>query len=436
MAIIILQSHAVDIDFWLVIIFTIIMSVYFTIIGVLYKYIVSKKNKNSKDILNRKKCINLLSYGIAVSIIAILFRGLGVYFLDIRLNADTSYTLLAQEIINWGAICAMIVTLFVFLSDNILARIASPIFTTDEARELNTFCLYLRSFSEDNNKQEPLICRVTERLFPVYAIGDPNKVLQPNGAGRIYATEDVWKDIVIELSFKSKLILLRIGQTDGTLWEITNIIESQLIPKTIFIAYNSDDFAYFAEKIKLDTGLTANYAEEISGNPIAFFWDTDNHFWYRIINKKKDIEILINKYLSTNPSLDEEYEMELKLRHHNLRYMFDEKRIPSSVRHSLNWTFISPLLGMRHWSHLAWGLFLWLPVIISAVVSSMIPIYLSYLFLFLFGNRIEWAAGSWSCDTFFLKTQRREAKLWWLCFFLWILFSLIYMYLTNQGIVH
>lgn len=415
---------------FILIIFLFFFCIFLVIIGVLYHNVVSKKYKNSQDILKRKKYVNILAYGMALFITALLFRCFGIFILqELVLNDNMSYEQMASGIITSGLLCGMIVTVFVFLSDNIIARIASTIYTTDEARELMTFCLYLRSFSEDKNYQERLICKVTNRLYPVYAIGDPNRVLQPNGAGRVYATDDEWKDIVKELSFKSKLILLRIGQTDGTLWEITNIIKSQLIHKTIFLAYNSADLAFFVEKMKLDTELTANYAEEISGNPIAFFWDADNHFWYRIIKKKRDIENLINEYLSTNPSLDKEYEMELELRHHNLTYMFDKQRIPSSVRRSLNWTFVSPLVGMRHWSYLAWGVFLYLPVVIGAVVSSTIPIYLSYLFLFLFGNRIEWAAGSWSCDTIFLKTQRREAKLLWLCFFMWIFFSLIYMYL-------
>lgn len=412
----------------------------FTTIGIQYYHIVSKKQKSNQDIVERKKYIEILSFAIAANIVALPFivNSYGINLLgNLEPHAYETYENVKIEFIKTGILVGFLITIPVFLADNIIGRIVTPILTADEAKELSKFCLYLRSFSEDNNKQEKLICKVAKRLYPVYAIGDPNHILQPNGATRIYATDNDWKDVVTELSLKSKLILLRIGQTKGTLWEIGNIINTELIHKTIFIAYNSEDYHFFIEKIKNELGLESNYAGEVSGNPIAFFWDIDGKFRWRTIYKAADVEFLINVYISTTPSVEKEYNNELKLRNNSLKYMFDDERIPLSIRNSLNWgIFSSPIVNMRHWPITVWGLLI-LSFIISVIFSktidytTFIPTYSFILFFFFFGNRIEWAVGSWSSDTMFLKSHRREAKLMWLCFILGLLYSIVYINLIN-----
>lgn len=417
--------------------FLIFVIVFFTVIAHRYQNIVSKAYKNTQDIQKRRKYINMISYAMAISITALPFivNSWGIPVIgSLEPNMFMSQEDAILRFINNGMKLGLIISIFVFLADNILGRIASPIFTSDESKIMDKFCLYLRSFSEDSNKQEKLLCKVTRNLYPVYAIGDPNSILQPNGADRIYATDDEWKETVRDLASRSKLILLRIGQTDGTLWEISNIIKSQLIHKTIFVAYSETDFNYIKTKMKSELSLNADVSEEISNNPIAFFWDSTKKFRFRIISKSKDIEALINEYLTTDEALDKEYEKELELRKHNLKYMFDKDKIPYAVRRSLNWGIISPIVNMRHWSLAVWGLLL-LSMVISYVVSikldylTYLPTYTLVFFLFLFGNRIEWAAGSWSCDSFFLRKQKREAKLMWLCIILGFAYSLIYVLL-------
>lgn len=399
-----------------------------------YQSVINKQQKTNDDIKKRQKLIRYISYLFAFSLTSIPFI-LDSWGLQILPSLEPSYYITQEDIIlrfiNSGIKAALVVTIAVFFADNILNRIASEIYTYDDIRDLDKFCLYLRSFNIDKNQEEKLICKMTRNLYPVYAIGDPNRVLQPNGAERIYVTDEIWQDVVKDLSNRSKLILLRIGQTDGTMWEITNIIDSKLIKKVIFIAYNHNDYHYFTKRINEQMGIRMPIMNSPVKHPIAFYF-TDSNTGLTIqhyqIKSGKDVESMLNQYLKVSPELDNEYSQDLDLRNHNLKYMFDKKRIPESVRKSLNWGIISPIVNMRHWSIMVWGIFL-LSIILSGFVKSTIPAYCFALVMLILGNRIEWAAGGWSCASLFLRHQRREAKFLWLSFVIGVLYSLIYLVL-------
>lgn len=314
-----------------------------------------------------------------------------------------------------------------------MRRLTSDIYVYDDIKDLDKFCLFLRSFSRDRNEEEKLICEMTRNLYPVYAVGDPNKVLQPNGAERIYVSDDVWQDAVKELSNKSKLILLRIGQTEGTTWEIANIINSKLIKKAIFIAYSQEDYDFFSQMISEKLGVMMPSLTFHQGKPIGLYFiddDTTLKVEHHEISKKSDVENMLNQYLKVTPELDKEYSLDLDLRRHNLKYMFDKSRIPESVRKSLNWGVVSPVVNMRHWSLLLW-LLLAISIVFSVIMRSRIPIIVFILLSFLLGNRIEWAAGGWSSATMFLRHQKREAIFLWMSAIVGHLYSIIYLLLSG-----
>lgn len=399
-----------------------------------YKSIVVKQHKTDDDIKKRQKLIHGISYLLAISLTSVPFL-LDSWGVNIFPSLESTYYTTQEDVylrfINAGVKATLVITIAVFFADNILNRIASEIYIYDDIKDLDNFCLYLRSFSIDRNKEEKLICKMTRNLYPVYAIGDPNKVLQPNGAERIYVTDEVWQDAVKDLSQRSNLILLRIGQTDGTMWEIANIINSNLIKKVIFIAYNQGDYDYFADKVKDRIGIIMPSIEFSTKNPNAFYFIEDNESMvvkqFRIA-KGKDVEFMLNEYLKTSPELDKKYSSDLDLRGHNLKYMFDNSKIPEAVRKSLNWGIISPIVNMRHWSITVWCIFV-LFWILSGVTRSYIPAYTFAFIMLLLGNRIEWAAGGWSGVSLFLRHQRREAKFLWLSFALGVLYSLVYLVL-------
>jgi hypothetical protein len=68
---------------------------------------------------------------------------------------------------------------------------------------------------------------------PVLAIGDPREKMPELGAARLYVGHDAWQAKVEELLAGAQLVVLRIGLTEGVLWELRRSIErldpSQLI---------------------------------------------------------------------------------------------------------------------------------------------------------------------------------------------------------------
>ena len=191
------------------------------------------------------------------------------------------------------------------------------------------------------------------------------------------------------------------------------------------------DIRYYTNRINEQMGIRMPIMDSPVKHPIAFYF-TDSNTGLTIqpyqIKSGKDVESMLNQYLKVSPELDNEYSQDLDLRNHNLKYMFDKKRIPESVRKSLNWGIISPIVNMRHWSIMVWGIFL-LSFILSGFVKTTIPAYCFALVMLILGNRIEWAAGGWSCASLFLRHQRREAKFLWLSFVIGVLYSLIYLVL-------
>lgn len=408
----------------------------FVYIQISYRLILKKENKTDNDIFRRRKLINFTSYLIAITFVSIPFilNSFGCRILP-KLEVSLFYKTPLDVILHFleeGAKTAVITTIIVFFADNIFKRIASDIFTIEDTKPLNKFCLYLRSFDSDSNTEEKNICSVFRNLYPIYAIGDPNKILQPNGAERIYLTDDSWKATVQDLSNRSKIILLRIGQTDGTLWEISNIINSNLIEKVVFLVYNQQDYDYFTNIAisKLNINMPAI---GFSGKkPIAFFFyrneqdilDVD----YRTINNTKSIENCLNSFYDKKSDLYTEYSQDKIVRKHPIKYMFDKDRIPKTIRKSLNWGFISPIVNMRHWPILIWAL-LFISYLTSTVFNTGIPMLLLIVALLLFGNRIEWNAVGWSCPELFIRHQKREARLLWVSFALGIIFSILYILL-------
>ncbi|MDO4930904.1 MAG: hypothetical protein Q4E59_07210 [Bacteroidales bacterium] len=300
-----------------------------------YKNLVAKENKTENDIKGRQRIISRLTYLVLFSVSILLFflNSWGFHLLGSLEPTSTlnekgfeSFIVQIASFIDDSIGVCLFMTMVVFLADSFLQELVTPIHNVEDVNDIEKFCLYLRSFNKDNNKEEKLICKVAKRLYPVYAIGDPNKVLQPNGAERIYVTDSKWKDVVGDMSVRSKLILLRISQTDGTMWEIINIIKSQLIHKTIFIAYNKEDYLYFSKKISEHLNFDLQGIDLSSEKPVAFFIDENNCTRMRVISKEKDVESLINEFLSCTPNLDLEYEQDLNLRLHDLYFIFPKIR--------------------------------------------------------------------------------------------------------------
>jgi len=97
--------------------------------------------------------------------------------------------------------------------------------------------IYFRSFKDDeiipdnfaqnfgvSESKEEALSHIFNQIGPFIALGKPNEKLPILGAHRIYLDKDNWQDTVTNLMRKSQLIILRIADTSGLIWELKNSI--------------------------------------------------------------------------------------------------------------------------------------------------------------------------------------------------------------------
>lgn len=115
--------------------------------------------------------------------------------------------------------------------------------------------IYLRSFIHDASRQssthvakmrygiplyvfrpsahEMRLASVLKRIGPVVAIGQPGEDLPDLGAYRLYVENDYWKAEVLRLVNSAKLVVIRVGPTLGTYWEIVKVFRNVPCEKII-----------------------------------------------------------------------------------------------------------------------------------------------------------------------------------------------------------
>ena len=135
--------------------------------------------------------------------------------------------------------------------------ILGPILSLDFVSKLDSgnFAVYLRSFiSEKNcfsNKIESNLCSILKRNIPLFAIGDPSEVLSNIGAERLYASNDDWEQVIINLMLKSKLIIVRPYCSEGCLIELKHISELHLLDKCLFIVTSKEDILTICKYVNI-----------------------------------------------------------------------------------------------------------------------------------------------------------------------------------------
>ena len=108
--------------------------------------------------------------------------------------------------------------------------------------------VFLRSFADDDagwdgeigGREEEQVVPVFKRFGPVVALQDPSKLLADNpGAARLAVKGD-WRDELRELLVDSQCVLIRIGTTEGLLYEIY-VATAILDPRQLLLFLPSDD---------------------------------------------------------------------------------------------------------------------------------------------------------------------------------------------------
>lgn len=197
-----------------------------------------------------------------------------------------------------------------------------PVYTTDVISGLENFTLYLRPFDVDIQSAikkrsgyinthflmleslEKVICKtISKKIAPVYAIGNPSSVLPTTlSSSSIYASDENWKSAVAELAQKAKMIILRVGDTDGCKWELLHCFDFNYLKKTIFIADDIDDIDLLQNHIssKIPDPIRSI---DFRHNSIGL-WLNDSGSWeFKVLKKNHDCSDMITSFINIHSGL-------------------------------------------------------------------------------------------------------------------------------------
>lgn len=114
--------------------------------------------------------------------------------------------------------------------------------------------LLLRTFSTF----EEQLAEAMQPIGPLVALAHPREALPKPGAARFHATDEEWKNLVIQLLRRARLVVLRPGQTDALLWEIERVFEilspSQLL--LLFHETSKKEYDAFSHSLKQSLGVS------------------------------------------------------------------------------------------------------------------------------------------------------------------------------------
>ncbi|MEU5583062.1 hypothetical protein ABZ791_36315 [Streptomyces huasconensis] len=94
----------------------------------------------------------------------------------------------------------------------------------------------------DNNKtEEELLVAQLKSLGRVIAVGHPNEQVPLPGAERLYLPSDDWKPVVSDLIRDARLVVLVAGDTEGTLWEFTEVVRLLPLSRLVILVYGKPE---------------------------------------------------------------------------------------------------------------------------------------------------------------------------------------------------
>jgi len=290
--------------------------------------------------------------------------------------------------------------------------------TTDIIDELHVFSLYLRPFASDDRRvsrrQEKWICKEADRYFKLYAIGNPGKIMPSVGAESIFAEDATWKNDVEKLMVKAKYIILRVGDSEGSKWELERDVDDQLEKRTIFLIDSQSALNIFYSVIQ--PVFSSNLKMPVSGT-LAIYFDEKNNCWMsRKIISRKDVKNLMLEYIKSHCECSEVYNAFIEKKKHMLRYLFNSENFPKELGEH-RWGFLmNPMLFLKvnKMSIFAWIYAVLLFLVLLACASSYyfidgVWIILLTCFIFalllvlmvlllIFAPRIAWLSRIWPSE--------------------------------------
>jgi hypothetical protein len=116
-----------------------------------------------------------------------------------------------------------------------------PFLTTGEFRQTSTLEILKRANINGGGFEDPLafaseleavVAAAVEDSAPLIGLGNP---FEHAGAGRIRVADDEWQAAVALLATHARLIVLSPSVRPGTRWEVSHVLERQLLPRTVVV---------------------------------------------------------------------------------------------------------------------------------------------------------------------------------------------------------
>ena len=233
----------------------------------------------------------------------------------------------------WGLILAMAGIGCIFESNYLWVLVGitfgysrvifEPYSNTTGVKDLKEICLYLRPFNVDIQNAwvnrngfvkgylglpesiEKYLCQeMNEKIAQTFAIGNPNSSLPSTfSTTNIYANDKEWKETVATLAQRAQVIVVRIGDTEGCLWEIAHCSENSLLNKTIILIDDIGKLDLIKKELEQYHPLDKSTFKNVKTN-FALFIDEQSEHWIAIpLFSKADINILISAYLDSHKTL-------------------------------------------------------------------------------------------------------------------------------------
>lgn len=193
--------------------------------------------------------------------------------------------------------------------------------------------LYLRPFNIDTTSSGLKIEKSISKHFSEYAqvvsIGNPATILPSLGSISIFATDDKWKETVTTLMERAKIIIIRIGQTEGTLWELEQCISLEYQYKSIFVIDSKQQYTLLSNSIN---EISLFVSEPLTNEIAAIYFNHVSHKWeYLALGNKTAVKDLYNRVVECWGYMDEIKE----IRHKRLfywKYLFSKSDFPEGMK--------------------------------------------------------------------------------------------------------
>lgn len=294
------------------------------------------------------------------------------------------------------AILSFIFVVVIVYNLRFIRTFCQPIFTKGAIEKLHEFILYLRPFKEDGGNIEKLIKEFANETFPAVSIANPHSIIQGIDSDKIFTDDYEWKSAVHECMSKSIYTIIKVGRTEGCMWELDRCKEGTYV-KTIFIISSNDAYEIFRKFVK--AFQPNNLVPIYNGRQQAYFLEnpTNIYSWKTYpINDKKDVKQVISQFIANRNNISSSLEYSYEYKSHPFKSLINDNCFPKNFGwlSFAGFSLISfPFIGRLKWQY--WVTLVPLAIILI-VLFGRYGILITSIVITILGKRMVWISGRWS----------------------------------------